>query len=166
MQGMLALLRTCRFVYAEGIGLLYQMPVFVVNDMKVLGWWRESVLAKRFAAVRALDLRFTMRFRLLGWRSSEHEHGGVFAGDDEWQGFWPVVRGMEGLRRLRVRLRCMLKELRWEVEGGILEPLERVRQVPDFEVLVSWRRSEDDEGSAAHERTQRPFRLVRSLAAT
>ncbi len=159
MQGMLPLLQTCRFVYAEGIVLLYSTPMFMINNMKGLGWWRESALAKRFRAVRALDLSFSMRLR-------SSEHGGEFAEDDEWQGFWRVVRSMEGLRVLRVRLRGRAREFRWEVEGEMLEPLERLRQVLDFEVLVPWGISEDGEGSAVHERKQRPFRLVRSVAAT
>ena len=44
----------------------------------------------------------------------------------------------------------------------MLEPLDKFRQVPDFEVLVSWEISKDGDASVAYERKQRPFRLVRS----
>ena len=158
MQGMLPLLQTCRFVYAEGIVLLYQMPTFMINDMELMLGWRESVLAKRFAAVRALDLRIPMVLVTV--------RDGDLPQDYKWQGFWRIVSGMERLRWLRVRLMSEIREVAWEEEDEMLEPLERIRQVPDFEVLVSWEISEDSEGSAVHERKQRPFRLVRSVAAT
>ena len=160
MQGMLPLLQTCRFVYAEAIVLLYKTPMFIINGMKTLLWWRECVLAKRFAAVRALDLWSSM-----GTRRSEYRKRGS-AEDDDWQGFWRAGGGMEGLRRLRVTLRGMLRRYSWEDEVEMLEPLEQFRQVRDFEVLVWWEISGDNDGSAVHERKQRPFRLVRSVAAT
>ena len=160
MQGVLPLLQTCRFVYAEAIVLLYKMPMFMISNTEVLPGWKECVLAKRFAAVRALDLGIFVKL----WSMF---HGAAFLQDDErLQGLWRVVRGMEGLRRLRVRLCSRMTEIPWELEGEILDSLECFRQVLDFEVLVSWGIAEDGEGSAVHERKQRPFRLVRFVAAT
>ena len=157
MQGMLPLLQTCRVIYAEAVVLLYKTPVFMINGMKAMLGWKESLLAERFAAIRALDLR--MERRLLQYRRD--------SGDDyDWQGFWRTGGGMEGLRWLRVTLRRRPKWYSWKDEMEVLEPLEQLRHVPDFEVRVLGGLLEDSEGSAVHERKQRPFRLVRSAGRT
>lgn len=155
MQGMLPLLQTCRLVYEEAILLLYKTPMFMIKNVRVMLEWRDCVLAKSFAAVRALDLRTSM-----GMMCSEDRDSSD--GNDEWQRFWRACGGMEGLRLLRVTL----KEVRtykypWEAEMEMLEPLEQVRQVPDFEVLIEWQQSVGSGGSAVDEKKQRPFRLVR-----
>ena len=161
MQGVLPLLQTCRFVYAEAIVLLYKMPTFMVSSTDVLPRWKECVLAKRFAAVRALDLGIFVNLARM------FHHGAAFFQDDERiQGLWRVVRGMEGLRRLRVRLCPRVTTMPWRLEEDILDSLERFEQVLDFEVLVSWKISAAGGGSAVHERKQRPFRLVRVVSAT
>ena len=157
MQGMLPLLQTCRVIYAEAVVLLYKTPVFMINGMKAMLGWKESLLAERFAAIRALDLR--MERRLLQYRRDSGE-------DYDWQGFWRTGGGMEGLRWLRVTLRRRPKWYSWKDEMEVLEPLEQLRQVPDFEVRVLGGLLEDSEGSAVHERKQRPFRLVRSAGRT
>ena len=160
MQGMLPLLQTCRFIYTEAIVLLYKLPTFMVSNTEVLPGWKECVLAKRFAAVRALDLGIFVKLARMF-------HGGAILQDDESiQGLWRVVRGMEGLRRLRVRLCSRVTTIPWRLEEEILDSLERFEQVQDFEVLVSWKISDGGEGSAVHERKQRPFRLVKFVAAT
>lgn len=159
MQGMLPLLQTCRFIYAEAVVPLYKTPVFMINGMEALIEWRESVLAKRFAAVRALDLRVPLGLKRLQHRRDSAE-------DMDWQGFWRAGGGMEGLRWLRVTLRGRAKRFSWEDEMEVLEPLEQLQQVPDFEVLEQGGIYEDGEGSALHKRKQRPFKLVRSAPPT
>ena len=154
MQGMLPLLQTCRLVYAEAILLLYKTPIFMISNARVLLEWRDCVLAKRFAAVRALDLGFSM-----GIMASES--GDSSTRKDEWQRFWRACGGMEGLKLLRVTVQGTMREYSWEDEVEMLEPLEQLRQVPDFEVLVRWRLSVDKDGSALDEKKQRPFRLLR-----
>ena len=155
MQGMLPLLQTCRFVYAEAIVLLYKTPMFMINGLTTLLDWRECVLAERFAAVRALDLRYSMSpTRLEFRRQSLKIHG--------WQEFWEAARCMEGLRWLRVTVRGRQGRYSWRDEEKMFEPLDQLRQVPDFEVLVSWGIFDDGDDSAVYERKQRPFRLVRS----
>ena len=90
VQGMLPLLQTCRFVYAEAVVVLYKIPMFMVSNIEALRGWNESVLATRFAAVRTLDLRISIKLRRIG-------HGrGSLQDDDRWQGLWHVLRGMEG----------------------------------------------------------------------
>ena len=159
MQGMLSLLQTCRFIYAEAIVLLYKTPLFMIDELTTLLDWRECVLAKRFAAVRALDLRVPMGLRRLQYRRDSAEK-------IDWQGFWRAGGGMEGLRWLRVTLRGRAKRFSWEDEMEVLEPLEQLRQITDFEVLEAGGIFEDGEGSAVHERKQRPFKLVRSAPPT
>ena len=156
MQGMLPLLQTCRLVYAEAILLLYKTPMFIMKDLRVLLDWRARVLAKSFAAVRALELRISMS-------TVTSTYGDGPARNDEWQRFWRACGGMEGLRLLRVilRSRSWMKEYSWEDEVEMLEPLEQVRQVPDFEVLIEWQLSVGSGGNAVDEKKQRPFRLVR-----
>ena len=113
------------------------------------------VLAKRFAAVRALDLKYSMSTRRSEYRRESLENY-------RWQGFWQAGRGMEGLRRLRVTVRGRQRAFSWRDEEKVLEPFDQFRQVPDFEVLVSWRISEDGDDEAVYERNQRLFTLVRS----
>ncbi len=160
MEGMLPLLQTCRFVYAEAVVLLYKMPMFMISNPEVLWGWKECVLAKRFAAVRALSLRIKLNLERMF-----HE-GTVLQDNDIWQVLWRGVGGMEGLRRLRVRLCCRATRVPWEFEEEILRPLEQFGEVLDFEVLIGWGLSGDSDGSTAHERKQRPFRLVRSAVPT
>ena len=159
MQGMLPLLQTCRFIYAEATVPLYRTPVFMVNGMEAMLGWKESLLAERFAAIRALDLRVPMERRLLQYRRDSGE-------DNDWQGFWRAGGGMEGLRWLRVTLRRRLRRYSWKDEMEVLEPLEQLQQVPDFEVQLLGGLFENGEGSAVHEGKQRPFRLVRSATRT
>ena len=159
MQGMLPLLQTCRFIYAEAIVLLYKTPLFMIDGLTTLLDWRECVLAKRFAAVRALDLRVPMGLRRLQYRQNSAE-------ENDWQGFWRAGGGMKGLRWLRVTLRGRAKRFSWEDEMEVLEPLEQLWQVTDFEVLEAGGIFEDGEGSAFHERKQWPFKLVRSAPPT
>lgn len=152
---MLPLLQTCTFVYAEAIELLYKIPTFLVSDMDVLRGWNESVLAMRFAAVRTLNLSMSITLQRNGdGRRSLQD-------DDRWQGLWHVLRGMEGLRKLRVRLICGVREILWDLEGQVLDSLERLRQVLDLEVLIQW---EYPEGRVVHKITQGHVRLVRSVS--
>ena len=80
MQGMLPLLQTCRFVYAEAVVLLYKTPMLMISGLTTLLDWRECVLAKRFAAVRALDLRYSMSTRRSKYRRES-------IGNYRWQEF-------------------------------------------------------------------------------
>ena len=156
MQGMLPLLQTCRFVYAEAIELLYKIPTFLVSDTDVLLGWSQSVLAKRFAVVRTLDLRISITLqRDYGWRKRYLED------DDRWQGLWHALRGMEGLRRLRVRLICVGRNIFWDLGRQVSDSLERLRQVLELEVLILW---EYPKGCVVQKIVCGHVRLVRSVS--
>lgn len=92
-----ALLRICRQVYVEAIGLLYTQNTFVITHPQILFRFAKSIPIQRFNSVRNLRISFSPRncgvlsyWAFNYWRRAE------------WDMFWKLVASMEGLRTLKV----------------------------------------------------------------
>ncbi|KAL8928751.1 MAG: hypothetical protein Q9208_001529 [Pyrenodesmia sp. 3 TL-2023] len=92
-----ALLRTCRHVYIEAIGLLYTQNTFVITHPQMLFRFAKSIPIQRFNSIRNLRISFSARICgvLSYWRFNYWRHA-------EWEMFWKLVASMEGLRTVKV----------------------------------------------------------------
>lgn len=97
-NGNLALLKTCRQIYREGIEVLYAGNAFDVNDLTTFMFFARSILPHRLASITTLHLSWDLTSNV--WR-----YGHVNS-HQLWKKFWRVVADeMHGLRELVLRLK-------------------------------------------------------------
>ncbi|KAL2841303.1 hypothetical protein BJX68DRAFT_245629 [Aspergillus pseudodeflectus] len=130
------LLRSCRQVYSEAIGLLYTKNILQVRQARTLGEFPLVMRHDRLATVRKLhlDMRLSSysdqcQWTVGGWNDALH-----------------VVRYyMQGLQQLRVSFGVKHDEVVVDDQMlvELLQNLSYVEHVPDFVVEFRWRRKVD-----------------------
>lgn len=66
LRSIIAVLQSCRAIYAEAIDLLYSMPTFVFSEWDVLLSWICNLLPQRLDKVRSIALRLTVTGKDIG----------------------------------------------------------------------------------------------------
>lgn len=162
----LGLVYTCQRIYDEVIPLLYTLPIFVVNNICTLPWWKDTLHTPRFDSVRSLKLKF-----LLVPTAQDpdfvQDPGSKFSSnavsklaDNMWQKTWSTTAQMKGLRNLHVTLDTSPGPVAATMEAEVLETLGKTKDVEDYVVALSW---EADAGTISGEmQMEMPFHLVRS----
>jgi hypothetical protein len=90
-----AVLRTCRRAYVEGIGLLYRHNRFDFAHPQALNWFVGTLLPHRLASISTLQIRLD-----LDWRTSE----------EPWKLMWTNIKEkMTGLEDLLVVVRLTFR---------------------------------------------------------
>ncbi|KAL8984157.1 MAG: hypothetical protein Q9205_001799 [Flavoplaca limonia] len=98
-NGNVALLRTCRVVYAEAVEIMYATNIFDFDHQDLFLLFARGVAPQRLGLVRQMHL--SCRGVFLGL-PCKFEDG---AGLNGWESMWAVVaRAMPGLRHLRMRV--------------------------------------------------------------
>ncbi len=94
----LALLKTCRQIYCEGIEVLYASNAFDVNDLNTFVSFARSIMPKRLASIKTLHLSWDLTSNV--WRYGHADSHQL------WKHFWRIVaEQMHGLRELVLRLK-------------------------------------------------------------
>lgn len=98
-NGNVALLRTCRAVYAEAVEILYATNIFDFDHQDLFLLFARGVAPQRLGLVRRMHLSCRGIFLGLPFK---FEHGAGLSG---WDSMWAVVaQAMPGLRHLRMRV--------------------------------------------------------------
>jgi hypothetical protein len=153
----LALLKTCRQIYREGIALLYTANTFTVSKPHTLALLERTVRPERLALIRELHVTWSAAYFPVDQDHVAMEEwldAGVFddlkeperrRGRDSFEGWWwgwkVVGTRMTGLRCLKVTLHGTSRGrgagvLSDEDAERILRPLRRLRGLRVLEVLV------------------------------
>ncbi|KAJ5684755.1 uncharacterized protein N7477_001100 [Penicillium maclennaniae] len=148
-DGNVALLRTCRAIYAETADVLYRNSTIDVDDLYTFIAFCESIPLRARNAIRRLTVQWMPVWEPLA--GLDHK-GSIYAhthSDALWTAFWARVAGLDGLKELGLsvdlgrftgtKLPLVLKE-RW------LLPLLNVRGLTVFELAVTARCDEAAKG--------------------
>jgi len=148
-----ALLRTCRAIYAETEHVLYRNSTFDVDDLYTFIAFTESISDCARRAIRRLTVQWMPVWEPL---AGEESKGSVYAfthSDELWKRFWGRVAGLE---LVELRLSVDLGRFTGSVVGGgpvivagrmlklgaeekWLKPLLGVRGLGDFDLAVTVR---------------------------
>ena len=153
---LLYMLRTCRLVYTEAIGILYSRNTFDVNGPETMISLSQTLLPHRLNAIRSLQLT---------WAFFHPAHTVIdgtkilLAGDEAlWKMCWVVVGSMKGVSDIRIWLSMSpAVEAARQPEQDLFKPLEGIGQKKRLEVRVSWKLFESEVRSQG----EYPFRLIR-----
>lgn len=153
---LLNMLRTCRRVYTETIGILYSRNTFDVNGPETMISLSQTLLPDRLNAIRSLQLTWAF------FHPSHTVYDGdkiLLTGDEAlWKVCWVVVGGMKRVSDIRIWLSMSpAVEAARQPEEDLLKPLEGIGQKKRFEVQVSWKLLE----SEVRPQREYPFRLIR-----
>lgn len=149
-----ALLRTCKAVYAEAADLLYANSVFDMDDLYTFIAFASSLAPRSLRALRRLTVQWMPVWQPL---TGQDHKGSIYAhthSDALWKEFWARVASLPGLRELRLSLD--LGRFTGTVTGGgtvvvagqrlplvlaepWLVPLLNVRGLEEFELAVTAR---------------------------
>lgn len=155
-RGLLNMLRTCRRVYTEAIGILYSRNTFDVNGPETMISLSQTLLPDRLNAIRSLQLTWAF-FHLA---HTVHDGDKILLAGDEalWKVCWAIVGGMKGVRDVRIWLSMSpAVEAARKPEEELLEPLKEIGRKKRIEVRVSWKLPESEDQSLE----EYPFRLIR-----
>jgi hypothetical protein len=103
-NGSLALLRTCRAVYAEAADLPYATPVFDVDDLHTFVAFSQTIDPHRLRAIRHLTVQWTPVWQPMA--GQEHK-ASIYAhthNDHLWTLFWSRVAACRGLEELHLSI--------------------------------------------------------------
>ena len=133
---LLALLKVCRQVYVEAVGILYSTNKFAIEHVNVLIWFSRSIVPRRLQIIRNLRVAFATGF------------SGTFPRDiyaskfmRQWKRFWHIIAvEMTGL----LRLSCYLDfrdpygiDSHWlDQEAGWVQPMSHVRGLADADAAI------------------------------
>jgi len=153
---LLNMLRTCRRVYTEAIGVLYSRNKFDVNGPETMISLSQTLLPHRLHAIRSLQLTWAF------FHPAHTVYDGdkiLLTGDEAlWKVCWAVVGGMKGVSDIRIWLSMSpAVEAARQPEEDLLEPLKEIGLKKRIEVRVSWTLFEAEFRS----RGEFSFRLIR-----
>jgi hypothetical protein len=118
-NGSLALLRTCRAVYAEAADLPYATPVFDVDDLHTFVAFSLTIDPHRLRAIRRLTVQWTPIWQPMA--GQEHK-ASIYAhthNDRLWALFWSRVAACRGLEELHLSI-DLGRFTRATIAGGLL----------------------------------------------
>lgn len=130
-----ALLKTCHQIHAEALSLFYTITPFIVISPPILFTLSQSIPAQQFHAIRSLWLMWSVTLRwyeaypIARYTYPDWNPERLKAGDERWLNFCELLAQMKGLRELVVQMdkKYQSRELGWQEEKAILEPLGRIR---------------------------------------
>ncbi|KAF2422622.1 hypothetical protein EJ08DRAFT_653095 [Tothia fuscella] len=128
---LLALLMTCRLIYAEGIRRLYSMNKFHFTQLASFNYFTESILSSRRNTIRsiAFDLQFSSSTTAEPFQPWEHTAAAT-------------IKRMQGLRRVIIHV-TQMSHLYHAMDGTIQAkpPIDTavalyLRQLPELDVQI------------------------------
>ncbi|MCJ1250197.1 hypothetical protein MMC30_007423 [Trapelia coarctata] len=132
----LALLRTCRQIYAEAVDILYGSNIFHISDLNVLVYLANyRIRPQRLRAIRKLELRWNYYCDPAMWRGCVHEPYDW----GTWEEVWEIIGARMALSGLKVRLAYWGPGEDLSVDARWIAPMLKVRGIRDVEVAVEWR---------------------------
>ncbi|MCJ1479384.1 hypothetical protein MMC13_008069 [Lambiella insularis] len=135
-QQLLPLLKTCRRIYTEAVGVLYSQNTFLAQCPDDILHLSQTLLPQRLNSITSLALYWPSRtncyiaFNKGDFHTLPHD---ILT----WKKTWEIIGQMKGLRYLRVFVNASATQDA-ESEAKILEPLRTVVGPKVFEVDVSW----------------------------
>ena len=110
-----ALVKTCRRVYSESIGFLYQENVFNVNTPETILLLKETVLPHRLQVISSVEMTW-----IVSYEDAVDTSEKWLMRKGAWEQAWKVLGDMKGLQSLWVQLQ---QDAGWEMS---IEDEERV----------------------------------------
>ena len=145
----LAWLMSCQAIYVEAFSLLYFIPTISINDTCTFEAWGAALPSYSLSKLKTLRLDWVIPC-ITGYATDiTHYSGSRYRGTPRhhallldtarWTTLWDTVAAMKGLKNLQVKLKSLAQKSFDEPETlEILEPINRLRKLPDLSVVVAW----------------------------
>lgn len=176
-DGGLALLKTCRQIYRECIGLLYQTNVFDINHPQTLLFLARTIIPQRLASIRTLQVSFPGTGLPRGYSSINDPRLQEPDGIETWVGMCNVITTqMTGLKNLTMGFE-RTNPFNWNGEmedvprediAMLLQHLCALRGLNQFNIRVypaSWDVAEFAEELRALFLAEQPIKVIGASAA-
>ena len=132
----IALLRTCRQIYAEAIPILYSSNTFDIDDLRAFVLLAGNVPSRGLSAIKSLHLSWSADYPPLQFAATASATKAPYD-DATYLRFWDMVASqMPALRELRMAIQDMWWVRTLEVEDPWVQPVKHVKGLDVFELEV------------------------------
>ncbi|KAE8379421.1 hypothetical protein BDV26DRAFT_259399 [Aspergillus bertholletiae] len=146
-----ALLRTCRAIYAEAADILYANAVFDVDDLHTFIAFSLIVCPERLRSIKRLTIQWTPIWQPMAGQEHKSSIYSHTHNDNLWALFWTRIAALRGLKQLHLSLDLGRfsgnamggviggKRLRLAIDEPWVSPMLCVRGLTSFELGITAR---------------------------
>ncbi|KAI9835241.1 MAG: hypothetical protein M1837_003879 [Sclerophora amabilis] len=136
---MLPLLRSCRRVYSEAVGIIYEENTFRFHGLQDLDHFKAVILPPRWHAIRSLVIIYGLHFYL--WSRDPNDpivNPDLGQIKSSWKRTWGTIARMQGLKELRMTI-SLVGEILFpghKEEAELYKPMRQVKGLDIFELTI------------------------------